>query len=106
MKNFTLLTLTHKYCFEPEVTEMLNNLLENAYYSNFTTIIEISNFIVENNLEGVYGKISGTVEMSKEGRTWFRRGGFSPDMYDIICSELGIENQRSMAHCIGYTPYE
>jgi cold shock CspA family protein len=70
-------------------------------YSN-----QLSDYIVKNQLGYRYPNISGIVRMAEEGREWDFEGGFSKEVYKIICEKLGLANQGTRAIATKFTSYQ
>ncbi|MEG4226717.1 cold shock domain-containing protein [Microcoleus sp. N9_B2] len=70
-------------------------------YSN-----QLSAYIVNNQLGYRYPNISGIVTMAEEGRQWDFKGGFSKEVYKIICRELGLANQGTGATAIDFESFQ
>jgi cold shock CspA family protein len=84
----------------------LEQLLAKMRPLNFKRSKQLSKYIVEHQLGYRYPNISGIVRMESEGTEWDFHGGFPPDIYKIICIELKLDNQRTIARPIGFIPFK
>ncbi|MFM4862285.1 endonuclease domain-containing protein [Aeromonas media] len=71
----------------------------------FTTSAQVSAYIMKNKLGYKYKSISGIIEMELNGRTWSFDGAFPPKIYSRLCSELGLDNQNSLAKPKKFTSF-
>jgi len=84
----------------------LYQLLAEMRPLNFKNTKELSAYIVKHKPGYRYPKISGIVTMADGGTTWPFFGGFSPEIYTIICRELGLTSQGTDARSIHYESFE
>ena len=84
----------------------LEQLLAEMRPLNFTHSKQLSAYIVKHQLGYRYPNISGIVRMEEAGTEWDFHGGFSPDIYKFICMELNLDNQRTSARPVVFTPFE
>ncbi len=89
----------------PEADE-LEQLLAEMRPLKFTHSKELSKYIVKHQLGYRYPNISGIVRMEEGGTQWDFHGGFPPDIYKVICRELGLDNQGTDARAIRFTPFK
>ena len=73
---------------------------------NFTHSKQLSAYIVKHQLGYRYPNISGIVRMEEAGTEWDFHGGFPPDIYKVICMELNLDNQRTSARPVSFTPFK
>jgi hypothetical protein len=85
--------------------EELLKLLAEMRPLNFKSSKELSAYIVEHQLGHKYPSISGTIKMKDDETEWDLKGGFHPDTYKIICSELGLKSKGTKAQVTGFTPF-
>lgn len=90
---------------KPQANE-LHQLLTEMRPLKFKRSKELSAHIVKHQLGYRYPNISGIVRMREADREWDFRGGFSPDIYKVICRELNLDNQRTNAEPVGFTPFK
>ncbi len=95
-------------CYDLTKTEAneLEQLLAEMRPLNFTHSKYLSAYIVKNQLGYKYRNISGIVRMEKAGTEWDFNGGFPTKIYKIICKELGLDNERTDARAIKFTPFK
>lgn len=86
-------------------SEELEKLLKEMRPLGFTHSKQLSNYIVRHQLGYRYPNISGIVIMEDEGTEWAYPGGFPPETYKIICTELDLNNQGTSARPVGFTPF-
>lgn len=67
---------------------------------------EVSWHIMNNRLGDKYKNISGVVKMEQDGTSWNFKGGFPPDIYARLCSELGLSNQGTRARAVGFKAFK
>lgn len=72
----------------------------------FTRSKEVSYYIMRNQLGYKYKNISGIVQMEKDGNTWDFKGGFPPNIYAQICSELNLKNEGSYAKVVNFNSFK
>ena len=84
----------------------LQQLLTQMRPKKFKRSKQLSAYIVRHQLGYKYPNISGIVTMQQEDREWDFHGGFPTDIYRIICEELGLDNERTDARAIKFTPFE
>jgi len=72
----------------------------------FTNAREVSSYIIKNKLGNKYKNISGVVRMSKDEHEFNFNGGFPPDIYARVCSELNLNDEGSNAKVIGFTSFK
>ena len=84
----------------------LQQLLTEMRPKKFKRSKELSEYIVKYQLGYKYPNISGIVRMREAGREWNFHGGFPPDIYKIICGELGLGNQGTDARAVNFTPFK
>lgn len=63
---------------------------------------DLSNYIVEHKLGFKYKNISGILSMKQDTQEWDFEGGFSPDIYRIVCKELGLVDRGTSARVVGF----
>jgi hypothetical protein len=98
--------VANQYNLDPEETKELILLLREMKAIGFTHSNQLSKYIMEKRLASKYPNISGIVRMELDGRQWDFRGGFPPQIYAIVCRELGLDNQRSRAVPVDFTSYK
>lgn len=81
-------------------------LVEEIRPLGFRRSSEVSNYIVRRRLGLKYQHISGHLEMRMNGDTWTFDGGFPPDIYRRLCTELGLTNSGSSARPSRFTSYK
>jgi len=84
----------------------LEQILKEMRPFGFTHSNQLSKYIVKHQLGYRYPNISGIVTMEQAGEEWDFHGGFPPKIYKIICEELNLDNQRSQATPIRFTPFK
>ncbi len=72
----------------------------------FTHSKQLSGYIVRYKLGYKYKNISGILRMELGGEEWDFHGGFPPEIYKIICIELGLANQNTPARPGRFTPFK
>ncbi|AFZ42827.1 Cold-shock protein DNA-binding protein [Halothece sp. PCC 7418] len=98
--------LGEDYDLEESEARELYQLLTEMCPLNFTHSKQLSNYIVQHKLGYKYPNISGIVRMEAAGREWDFHGGFPTSIYRIICQELNLDNQRTPARPIRFTPFK
>ena len=98
--------LAKKYDLTKLQAEELHRLLTDMRPLGFTHSKQLSKYIVKYKLGYKYPNISGIVTMEESGTEWDFHGGFSPEMYGIICRELKLDNQRTSARPKKFRPWE
>lgn len=86
-----------KECQKKTIEREFQQLVDEMKSFNFSNSSDVSNYILKNKLGYKYKTISGELEMHKNGESWKFKGGFSPDIYARLCSELGLSNNGSNA---------
>lgn len=89
----------------PEASE-LYQLLADMRPLNFRYSKQLSEYIVKQQLGSKYQHISGILRMREAGTEWDFRGGFPPKIYAILCKELKLDNQRTPAVPVKFTPFK
>lgn len=89
--------IAKKHRLEKTKADELHQLLTEMRPLGFTHSGQLSKHIVKYRLGYRYPNISGTVIMEDGGTEWEFPGGFPPEIYTIICRELGLDNQRTSA---------
>ena len=97
---------SYKNSLSKEEADELSLLIADMKQLNFSHSKELSNYITKNNLGHKYPNISGVVKMKKGDDTWDFDGGFPTIVYRIICVELDLHDNGSMARPIGFKPYK
>jgi cold shock CspA family protein len=97
--------IAKKHCLEKTKADELHQLLTEMRPLGFTHSKQLSNYIVRHQLGYRYPNISGIVIMEDEGTEWAFPGGFPPETYKIICTELDLNNQGTRARPVGFTPF-
>ena len=72
----------------------------------YTRSSQVSEYIVSHGLGYKYKNISGILQMESNGSVWNFNGGFPPNIYARLCSELGLRNRGSAAVPVAFTPYK
>lgn len=72
----------------------------------FTRPSQMSSYIAKNKLGRKYRSISGVVDMSDGELSWDFEGGFRPDIYAMLCEDLGFRDKRNDVWSTGFTPYK
>ena len=67
---------------------------------------ELSNYIINNQLQEKYPNISGIVKMKKDSKEWDFYGGFSKKIYRILCDNLDLSDQETKAKAISFKPFK
>jgi cold shock CspA family protein len=98
--------LAKKYGLEIAEASQLYLLLREMRPLKFKNTKELSAYIVRHKLGYRYPSISGLVTMEDGGTTWPFAGGFPPEIYKIICQELGLANQGTSARAIKFISYQ
>lgn len=83
----------------------LYDLLRQMRPLKFTHSKQLSGYIVRYKLGYKYKNISGILRMELGGEEWDFHGGFPPEIYKIICIELGLANQNTPARPGRFTPF-
>ena len=89
--------IAKKHRLEKTKADELHQLLTEMRPLGFTHSGQLSKHIVRYRLGYRYPNISGIVTMEDGGTEWEFPGGFPPEIYKIICKELGLDNQRTSA---------
>ncbi|MBD2440221.1 cold shock domain-containing protein [Nostoc sp. FACHB-110] len=89
--------IANKHRLEKTKADELHQLLTEMRPLGFTHSKQLSKYIVRYELGYKYPNISGIVIMEDGSTEWEFPGGFPPDIYKIICRELGLDNQRTNA---------
>lgn len=97
--------IAKRHCLEKTKADELNQLLVEMRPLGFTHSKQLSNYIVRHQLGYRYPNISGIVIMADGGTEWEFPGGFPPEIYRIICIELDLDNQRTSARPVRFTPF-
>ncbi|HDZ9271000.1 hypothetical protein [Vibrio cholerae] len=84
----------------------LTALISEVETKGFKYSKELSNYIMDNQLKKKYPNISGVVKMEKLGEQWDFSGGFPKKIYGIVCSELGLSDQGTMAKAVGFKSFK
>ena len=84
----------------------LHQLLTEMRPLDFKHSKQISAHIVRHKLGSKYQHISGILRMREAGTEWDFHGGFPPQIYRIICTELGLGRQGTHAEAVGFTPFK
>ena len=95
-----------KYRLSTEQADELRRLVADLGPLNFKRSVDLSRYIVRHKLGYRYPIISGIVDMTDGTSKWKFDGGFSPDMFAIVCDALGVEDQGTHSWVIGFTPYK
>jgi cold shock CspA family protein len=98
--------LASQYSLGEVEAEELHQLLTEMRPLGFTRSKELSNYIVKHRLGYKYPNISGIVRMQEASQEWDFHGGFPTSIYRIICQELDLDNERTLARPIGFTPFK
>jgi len=84
----------------------LHQLLMEMHPLGFKRSNQLSAYIVEHRLGYKYQHISGILRMREADAEWDFHGGFPPQIYRIICNELGLGNQGTLAEPVKFTPFK
>jgi cold shock CspA family protein len=98
--------LRKKYKLTQDQGDELYQLLTQMRPLQFTHSKRLSAYIVRHKLGHKYKKISGVLRMELDGEEWDFHGGFPPEIYKIICMELGLESQNTLARPRNFTSFE
>lgn len=90
---------------KPEADE-LEQLLAEMRPKKFTHSKQLSAYIIKHRLGYKYQHISGILRMEEAGTEWDFHGGFPPKIYAILCEELQLANQGTLARPVGFTPFK
>lgn len=101
---FSVETLASKYGLSQEEANDLSKLLIDMAAMKFSFSHELSDHIKKNELSHQYPNIAGIVKMQKGSDKWDYEGGFSKNIYKIICNELKLLNKGTSARAIGFVP--
>ena len=72
----------------------------------FSSSSQISNYIVNHDLKTTWPNITGYVTMEhRYGGTWDFDGGSSPSCFRYICGKLGLDDNESDSHVVGFDSY-
>jgi len=97
--------IANNYGLKPEEADELHQLLIQMRPLNFTRSKQLSQYIVKHRLGYKYKHISGILRMEDSGTEWDFHGGFPPEIYRIICKELGLSNQGTYARPVKFTAF-
>lgn len=88
--------LVQKYAYlESKYLEKLPFVVERLRAAGISTNSELSRYIKDNRLGDEFPDIIGIVTMSDGRNQWEYDGGVSPQMYRVLCQELGFDKPKS-----------
>ena len=86
--------------------EEFSQLVAEMSVLGYTHSSQVSAYIVRHRLGYKYRNISGILQMQLTGNVWNFDGGFPPNIYALLCNELGLRSQGSGAVPGAFTPYK
>jgi cold shock CspA family protein len=101
-----ILRIAKRYRLDITSADELYRLLKDLGSLGFTHSTQLSDYIRINQLGYRYPNISGIVTMNNGGRAWEFTGGFSREVYRIICQELGLANQGTSAIATDFESFQ
>lgn len=73
----------------------------------FTHSKQLSNFIIKNNLKGLFPSLVGKLQMQKpNGEIFIYLAAVHPEYYSKLCEVLGLQGQQSKNTPKNFTPYK
>ena len=101
-----ILRIAKRYRLDITSADELYRLLKDLGPLGFTHSTQLSDYIRINQLGSRYPNISGIVTMNNGGKAWEFTGGFSKEVYKIICQELGLANQGTSAIATDFESFQ
>ncbi|MDA7659986.1 hypothetical protein N8556_00250 [bacterium] len=89
----------------PEYVEEFIALVREMKSQGFGRSADVSKYIVKNRLGEKYKNISGWLDFEAGGDKWTFKGGIAPHVYGMLCTELGLADNRSGARPTEFVPF-
>lgn len=100
------MSLATKHGLQEAEAEELHRLLADMRQLRFGDSGQLSEYIVKHRLGYKYPNISGVVRMREADTEWDFPGGFPPNIYRIICEELGLGDRGTSAIAVGFKSFK
>lgn len=99
-------SLAAKHGLQAAEAAELQRLLTDMRQLQFADSGQLSQYIVRHRLGYKYPNISGIVRMREADTEWDFPGGFPPNIYRIICQELGLGDRGTSAIPVGFKSFK
>jgi uncharacterized protein YeeX (DUF496 family) len=103
---FSVRNLALKHGLSQEEANDLSKLLIDMAAMKFSFSHQLSDYIIKNKLSHQYPNIAGNVKMQRGSDKWDYKGGFSKEIYKIICNELKLLNKGTSARAISFVSHK